>query len=361
MAGRGAQHRQAGKVPLAAILPEPPFFIVGSGRSGTTLLQSILLAHPRLAVTPETHFCKNATQLAGVPLDEAPPDFDAYWQAYCATPRFASLQVDAGRCRELIEVQGVKSFATVLTALLAAYLEKAGKRRVGEKTPGHLHHAEWLLRVFPDARIVAMQRDPRAMIASLLGTPWRRMEPDLDRSTVARCTRLHAVARDARRWADVNGRILPRLARDPRVMRLRYEDLVHDPRGAVERVCGFLGERFEPEMLARRGAAAAFDPVAAGWKGDWARWTVRHHASARAPISTASLEKWRGQLSWREVAVIESLTGDAMTTLGYDTETTPAERRRATRAAGAADVVDRIERRMRRAVVDRVRRRSTAP
>ena len=45
-----------------AILSEPPVFIVGAGRSGTTLLRTLLSAHPRLAVTPETHFMAFAGQ-----------------------------------------------------------------------------------------------------------------------------------------------------------------------------------------------------------------------------------------------------------------------------------------------------------
>ncbi len=32
-----------------------PFFIVGTGRSGSTLLQRLLAAHPRIALTNEGH------------------------------------------------------------------------------------------------------------------------------------------------------------------------------------------------------------------------------------------------------------------------------------------------------------------
>jgi hypothetical protein len=37
----------------------PQFFIVGCGRSGTTLLKSILSAHPALYVMPETFFFRS--------------------------------------------------------------------------------------------------------------------------------------------------------------------------------------------------------------------------------------------------------------------------------------------------------------
>ena len=34
-------------------------FIVGAGRSGTTLLRMMLAVHPELAIPPETHFLRS--------------------------------------------------------------------------------------------------------------------------------------------------------------------------------------------------------------------------------------------------------------------------------------------------------------
>jgi len=36
-----------------------PIFIVGVGRSGTSLVQSMLNAHSKIAFPPETHFVRN--------------------------------------------------------------------------------------------------------------------------------------------------------------------------------------------------------------------------------------------------------------------------------------------------------------
>jgi hypothetical protein len=332
----------------APLLERPPFFIVGAGRSGTTLLRSILAAHPAIAVPPETHFCKLSEAFAGVGIDAAPPDFDAYWAQYVASNRFASLGVEAERCRALCEVQGERSFAAAMTALLAAYLERTGKTRAGEKTPGHVYYADWLLGVFPEARIIAMQRDPRAIIASHFKTPWRAAMPDLTPSFVRRRTRMHAAARDARQWAKLYGEVLPRLARDPRVMCLRYEDLVADPAEAVKRVCTFVGESFAPAMLDERGGEPSFYPGAAGWKKGWAEWTVGHLAQAREPVSAVSLEKWRSELAPGEVAVIEALAAPVMARLGYtDLVAGEGRRRRAVPAAVLSDAAHRAERGLR--------------
>jgi hypothetical protein len=46
--------------------PERPIFVVGFQRSGTTLLQALLGAHPRIAAPPEVHFFQRIHALATV-------------------------------------------------------------------------------------------------------------------------------------------------------------------------------------------------------------------------------------------------------------------------------------------------------
>lgn len=45
---------------------EGRFFIVGFPRSGTTLLQSLLAAHPQIASFPESYFFPNAVEKKGL-------------------------------------------------------------------------------------------------------------------------------------------------------------------------------------------------------------------------------------------------------------------------------------------------------
>ncbi len=342
----------SGALTNASPLPfpaEPPFFILGSGRSGTTLLQNILSAHSRLAVTPETHFCKLAERLSGVPIDADPPDLDAWWAAYCGTSRFASVGVSAERAREILGVGPERSFRAALAAILAAFAECTGKPRIGEKTPGHFLYARWLLDSFPEARLIVMRRDPRAVIASHARTPWRKADFSPAGSWVNRATRLHVLARDARWWAHVNGCILPPLEDEPRAMFVTYESLACDPERVVREVCAFLGEAFEPAMLGvRRNREAAADAGGAGWSADWADWAAGHHAAASAPVSAASLGKWRRDLTPLEIATIESRAGEVMRRLGYrDFAAPPLLRQAGAALAAAAGAADRAERRAR--------------
>lgn len=302
---------------MSTPLIERPIFIVGLSRSGTTLLRSLLSAHPEIAITPETHFMERAEK--GGALDrEAPADFEAFWDRYTDSTRFKDLDLDAVRCRELIKDP---SFRSVFEAILAAYRERAGKRRIGEKTPQHVRFLPHLFDWFPDARVLIVRRDPRAVIASLLKTPWvrRQIGPVSLRHGVFTGKRLTEVVRYTDEWVNTYQTIVPSWQNDPRVLLLSYEAVVRDVEGEMRRVCAFLGESYDPAMLNDRTAESVPPPAAtAGLRDEeWKQWRHEHHARTREAVSSGSLEKWTKELTPAEVALIESRCGTGMRAAGY--------------------------------------------
>lgn len=303
----------------------PPFFIVGHGRSGTTLVRTMLAAHSRLAVPPETHYLKWTDEF-GATRAEAPEDFDAFWTKLCGRMQFRDLDIDPDRVLALTPEHGGRTFRGVFGAMLAAYAEKEGKPRAGEKTPGHYFYLDRIFRWWPEARIVVVRRDPRATIASHLSAPWvtQQLEQREPGSPVMPRYRLFHVAHHAKLWNEAYGRILaPR--GDPRFHVVSYEDLVAEPAARIAEVAEFLGERFEPGMVERRdslsGAAAEHRKT-----GEWRAWVREHEEKSKAEISTDGLEKWRSKLGAREVAVIEAICGRTMQRFGYAPDR-PAVRR----------------------------------
>lgn len=307
-------------------LEEPPIFVVGAGRSGTTLVQSLLSAHPRLALTPETHFLAIWAQREA-------DGFEAAWTHYLASRRFAELGVTPEGCRAILERGPERTPRAALAAILAAFGEARGRPRVGEKTPGHWRWVGELLEWFPDARVILTRRDPRAVAASKLGAPWAAQAMRLHGTALSRVTRLHVLADEARAWLRLYEERASRLLGDPRVRLVTYEGLVADPDGETRAMCDFLGERFEPAMLTERSSGT---PGGVGLDPIWAAWRARHHEAARRPINGASVEKWRRTLAPREVAVMEAVAGEAMARMGYPLVSTPSERRAARRLARAA-------------------------
>ncbi|MBS1302167.1 sulfotransferase [Loktanella sp. SALINAS62] len=302
----------------------PPFFIVGAGRSGTTLVRTLLAAHSRITVPPETHFLKWIDEYGAKQL-EAPKDFDDFWAKLIQRIHFRDLGIDPDRVMALTEETGGRTFKGVFGAMLAAYAEDEGKPRRGEKTPGHYFYQDRIFRWWPDARIIVVRRDPRSTISSHLEAPWVSQQlgkPNPGTPLVQRY-RLYHVAHHAKLWRDAYGKHLAQTD-DPRFHTLSYEDLVADPAARIAEVATFLGERFEPEMIDRRdtlrGAAAD------SRKPEWQSWVREHNEKSKSKISTDGLTKWRSKLSPREVAVIEAICGRTMERFDYTPDRSAARR-----------------------------------
>lgn len=317
-----------------------PIFIVGAARSGTTLLRSMLSAHPRIAISPETHFMKLAEQF-GVQRLDAPEDPGAFWRALEAHLDRRAIQFDARRCRALSAMRSAEDFRSIFEAVLAAQAERAGKARVGEKTPGHEHHLARLLDWFPEAQVIFVLRDPRACVASTLHTPWalEQLHPGRLTAPLVRRLRSRHIALAASEWARSHRAAQTHYA-DHRVTRVAYEDLVQTPEAELKRLCAFLGEHYAAEMTAQR-APALVDPAKTGIR--WREWTLAHERRATMPITTAELARWRQELTDAELAMVEGTCGAGMRQLRYAFTQPAAERKAGERRGERVMRLDRAE------------------
>ena len=326
-----------------AVLPAPPIFVVGPGRSGTTLMRSLLSAHPEVAVTPETHFMHIASEAGWLP---GRRNGRAVWRAYHDHVRFLELGLDRGEVEA--RITDPDDVRDVFTAVLSAYLERAGKKRIGEKTPGHWHHLPTLLRWFPGARVVVMRRDPRASGASQLKTPWvrNRLMPVSWRSGVFLAKRTQRIAGDARAWTRLHGMIERDWQEDARILSVSFEALTADPEGVLRPLCALVGLDFDRRMIDGRTSEAVRAPADVAGHAAWQGWQTAHHAKTREPITTGP-ERWRHEMSEREVAIVEGFCAPMMDRFGYDVTATPAARRRARASAEFHLHAARFEKRLR--------------
>ncbi len=269
-----------------------PIFIAGMPRSGTTLVRSILCAHPRIIISPELNFFSWVRKFGHLDLEQE-EQFDRFWREFIRCDQFGHFCVDAEKVRSRIRACEAVSFRTVFRSLLDEFVATVGKPRWGEKTPRNYEHIDVLLEWFPDAQVVFLLRDPRAVSASLLRTPWGGKE----------------VGRHARAWCR-SVAVLERWKDDPRVRTVRYEALVAEPESETKELCRFLGEEFVDAMLSRRDANETMLRNREGW----AKGALE---AAMKPISTASIDKWRSALSGYQVAVIEHVAGGKMREHGY--------------------------------------------
>lgn len=291
-----------------------PIFIVGSPRSGTTLLRAMLNRHPDIGLCDETYYffyVFRRQRAFGDLRDEKRRRFLV--ERYLETDRIRRLGLDRDRLEARLMAAGT-DYAALFRALLDFYAESSGKRRCGEKTPQHAFESETLCRLYPDARIVHLVRDPRDVVASLRRMPWGSRSPTRN----ARLWRTCVAAAERRDGAE-------------NFLRIRYEDLVDQPEAQLRRVCGFLGEDYTPAML----------EAPAGAKSD--KWWFQR---AQGPLSRDRQERWRQELRGDEVALVEWIAGRWLKELGYEPSgPSPGTARRLT--AAARDALEGLARRLR--------------
>ncbi|MAK65196.1 MAG: hypothetical protein CMF75_10740 [Maricaulis sp.] len=257
-----------------------PIFIGGAPRSGTTLLRAIVNASRNIVCGPEMRVIPALCHL-NQQIEDGHMDV---------------LQANYG-----LDAQALHDrFARTIDQLLAPLHLKTGAR-VAEKTPANILHFPRLRRLFPDSPLIAVVRDGRDVVASLLCMDW----------TDAHTGQPMAITRDAgaaaQLWVDSveAGR---RLAGDPGFTELVYERLARDPQAEIGRLFLRLGE--SEDALARAlDHVRHFDKRAGQAESSADR--------VAQPIDTAAIGRWQRDLSPAQIRQVEAIAGPTLEAMGY--------------------------------------------
>jgi len=269
--------------------PAPPFFIVGSARSGTTLLRLMLNAHPEVAIPPESRFItemwRDKPQVEVEPVLDALGRHDRFrlWELPIEEVR---AELDGGPARI------TAPYTEVMEAPYRAWARRRDKPLWGDKTPRYVESIPLLSRLWPPARFVHLVRDGRNVALSYADVAFGP-------KTLAKAAALWA--RRVRAGVEA-GRTL-----DPgRYLQMRYEDLVEAPERHARTLCGFLGLPFDPVVLdyVERGRDAVLPRAAA------------NNPNVTKPLM-AQTRSWERAMPEGQVEVFEALAGDVLSELGY--------------------------------------------
>ncbi len=249
----------------------PPVFVVGSPRSGTSILHELLALDPAHRAPAMWEMLHPVEALAGDDL-RAVGDAETTWW-HDLQPEYEAMHANAGDlpnecifittheflsdhwggCHNVPTYQGYLAKADHRSAYRyhQRFLQTLQQRERGErwllKAPSHLFQLRALFAVYPEARIIQTHRDPLKTIPSslsLMGTlKWMRCEVS-DPAAGAEST--------AAGYATIYRRQIEQRARgeltDDQFVDVRYADLLADPGGTVERIYAALGWRFAPAL-----------------------------------------------------------------------------------------------------------------
>lgn len=237
--------------------------IVGVHRSGTTWLQQLLLAHPRVGglERTETWLFHALAELWENARGGGPPRLDVF-----VSPRRAT-ETLRGFCDRAMD---------------RVLREQAGADHFLERTPRHSWHLDVIGDLYPDARVIHIIRDGRHVVQSA-------MDVDFGASDVRAAARF---------WRETIEVVRRHSVAFSNYREVRYEALVADPVGETTRLLEWIGLDVDRVTRERIGARAG-ERVS--------QWNVQ------GPVGAAN----RSQLSPDQHRVINEEAGALLAELGY--------------------------------------------
>lgn len=273
----------------------PYMFVVGCQRSGTTMLQRMLDAHPSLTCAYDSLFITRA--IRGEPVGFDPPLSPSVVETACTHPRFSRLGLSEAAVARAVERGG--RYSEFVSAVYDELAASQDKPIAGEKSPGYCRHLERLHSLLPWSRFVHLVRDGRDVALSI--KDWGKGAAKLE------LWKEEPIAIGALWWRrDIRlgcgqGRALPA----DRYREFRYERLVEYPESSLREMAEFLGLPFDAAML------------------EYHRGRTRHDPGLSAKAAwlppTRGVRDWRTQMSVRERELFEALAGSELADLGYPT------------------------------------------
>ncbi|MDY6876429.1 MAG: sulfotransferase [Chloroflexota bacterium] len=290
-------------------------FIVGSSRTGTSLLRNILNSSEDVAICDETHFFGDPKTIASL--------LRNVWHgskkiARWGESHFLERLTNQGIRQELTMLGDISTDAgaekivdylyhtcwhwaphnferkeflhqvlvsdrtdrSLFDLVMACYAN--GKPIRGEKTPAHIHYVPTLLEWFPNAKIIHTFRDPRAIFTLQREKPFTRKGLNRRQRIFRRSAlplEIYASLDIAITWLRTVQLHHQYQERYPNNYYLfKYEDLLDAPQIHLKKLCDFLEIRLTEEMLQRTFQDSAFGPCSQTRESDtWAANCRREH------------------------------------------------------------------------------------
>lgn len=283
-----SQHdSQDGQIPAGGRVA----FLVGAGRSGTTLLYKLLCLHPQIAYISnyENRLGWFPDGLAGgLVADRLEAKLHAWFNKgnayFIKRPWLKKVFPTPHEGESVFEACGIPLFpspehvpnaatAACLTRRFAQMRRRAGASVFLSKRTANNRRIRQLAAIFPAARYVHLLRDGREVAQSLSTVEWwdahtvwwdGRTPIEMEQSGEPR------LAICARNWVREIQELRVQLAPIPaeRILELRFEALLSDPLPQLERVVRFLGLEFSAPY---RAAIQSLElrPVRGKWDAEW--------------------------------------------------------------------------------------------
>lgn len=258
---------------------EKPIFIIGGGRSGTTLARYTLNAHPNIYIAEEISYYFWVNYFRG--------DLRTRLQKYFNTFSYVWLRQNPQNVMAMLPSDlGKQHFPVVYRDILKTKAQQYGRRRFGEKNPLLTIAMEQVFNDFPNAKVINLVRDPRANVFSHTTMPWS------SRSLLTANAVVKANYKMAKKHGD-------------RILHIKLEDLIENPKPTIATMLDFVEEPWSDNVLDHAKNTLPNEGIPFPW--------LREASRDRKSKS----QKWTDGLSPAWIRLIEQTNREQMQRFGY--------------------------------------------
>jgi hypothetical protein len=274
-----------------------PFFIIGSGRSGNTLLRAVLCNHSKISIPPESYVL---------------PKMVRKFKSYNYLPWRELIKIIVGELeshnqyftweldispvyQRLLKIDKKdRTLQTIVNEIYTYYSEEKfpGFEIWGDKTPLNTLNLGWLNQLFPNAKHIHIIRDGRDVVSSYL--KMGRYDNIEDA-----CWRWNRSIELGQKFGNDKSK--------ENYCEVRYEDFVTNPKKEIKEICKFLDIKYEDRMTDHRENIDVLGDVN----------KLKHHNNLSRAINDNSIGKYKQNLNKNQIEKMIRLIKDNLIKLNY--------------------------------------------
>jgi hypothetical protein len=272
-----------------------PFFIIGSGRSGTTLLRTLLYRTDQIVIPPESNEWFKKALLNFV------INNNASWESLCLQTLsiysekedFKYWHTDLMTNIERLQMtdKNQRSFALIIDYIYTEYLNQHNSKASfwGDKTPYMSFALDWINLVFPNAKYIHMLRDGRDVVLSMINS--------LDHFSTfeSACHRWNWALNAIQKFEKTNSH---------NVLTVKYEALVSSPENQMKTVLDFLAIACDNNILLQENKVSVGDE------------SLSHLGNSKKTITMDSIGRWKS-IADADMTLISSKLEKNLKKYGY--------------------------------------------
>ena len=227
-----------------------PIFILGNPRSGTTLLRLMLNNHRNIMIPPECGFVVwwyEKYKHWDASLSRDAEKLANFIDDLMTSRKIDTWNLDPSELREYISREQPCSYSELVSCIYQFFGQSTGRefKRWGDKNNFHVGFVTTIFTIFPNCCFVHIVRDGRDVACSyrtvMRSSIVSKYRPRLP-------TDIHEVAAEWRANLLKVIKAFDEIGWE-KVLEIRYEDLVSYFETELRRLCAYLGEPYDDDML----------------------------------------------------------------------------------------------------------------